>query len=312
MALLWPPELFKVDTPIASFQLSPYESRYLPEILAVDPSPPRHFAWGDHFAGRYDGFTLTMNGRSALALALEAIAPGPNDEIMIVTTTGSPYISSCVTREIEKLCKWSRQRSSLTRAVLAIHEFGFPVDLPAALTAGLPVIEDCAWICGSAGPDDPVGQQGDYVIYSFPKTWPMPFGGLLKSRAAVAAGPDQRRISDEATRVLMRGLATHLPQRAAIKQVRRQNYALYTRLFEASGFPPYFELAPEVIPHTFVFRLEDEARAKRAKGYMMAAGIESTVFFGAGGYYLPNHQNMSAASIEYLHHRFLDAWERAA
>jgi hypothetical protein len=294
--------------------MSPYDGRYLAATLDIadaDRSPP-DIDWQEHFPGPYEHFTLTLNGRSALGSALAEIGPAAGDEIMIVTTSGSPYISSCVTKEIEKTCSWSRVLGPRTKAILVIHDFGFPATLPADIPAEIPIIEDCAWACVTPDADSRLGQAGDYVIYSFPKSWPMPFGGLLKTRSALQAKSAEKPLSNPAVTVLKRGLRQNFPRRQSIIEARIGNYRLYERLFAAAGFPPYFELKPGTVPHAFVFRLDDEVRAKRAKGFMIAAGVESSVFFGAGGYFLPNHQNLDATAVEYLHRRFLDSWARAA
>src|SRR5262249_50961410 len=147
------------------------------------------------------------NGRTALALALAEIAPGKDDEILIVTTTGSPYISGCVTREIEKLCRWARKPSAATRAVLVIHEFGYPAGLPSGLDPKIPVIEDCAWAFGVDFPALQVGARGDFAIYSLPKALPMPFGGLLRAKKPLRGSTPA--ISDEALRMLRGGVQHH-------------------------------------------------------------------------------------------------------
>jgi hypothetical protein len=310
----WPSELFEVETPTAPIQMSPYDARQIDTMLkaARSSAAERDPDWSALLPGSYPTNLLTVNGRTALALALAEIAPGKDDEILVVTTTGSPYISGCVTREIEKLCRWARKPSPATRAVLVIHEFGYPAALPAGLDPKLPVIEDCAWAFGVDRPDLQVGARGDFVIYSLPKALPMPFGGLLRAKRPLARAGNAPLLSDAALRMVRGGVQLHGAELAAAVRARLDNYRRYEALFAKSGHLPYFDLEPGMVPHAFVFKLQDEARGKRVKLAMEAANIDCSVFFGAGGFYLPNHQNLDAAAIDYLHARFLHTWKHGA
>jgi hypothetical protein len=308
----FPSELFEVETPTSPIQMSPYDARQLETMLeaARSPAAEREPEWNALLRASYATNLLTANGRTALALALNEIAPGKDDEILIVTTTGSPYISGCVTREIEKVCRWGRKPSPATRAALVIHEFGFPAALPPGLDPEIPIIEDCAWAFGVDYPGLQVGARGDFVIYSLSKALPMPFGGLLRAKKPL--GGSAPRLSEEALRMVRGGVHYHGARLAAAVQARLDNYRRYEALFAKSGHAPYFELEPGMVPHAFVFKLQDEVRGKRVKLAMEAANIDCSVFFGAGGFYLPNHQNLDAAAIQYLHARFLHTWKHAA
>lgn len=312
-----PDEALAADTPIGFFQMSPFDARYIEtnRSIAQAAGPLRDLDWDRYLPGVYAEFIPTVNGRSALALSLANLELAPNDEVLIVTTSGSPYITACVTQEIEKTCRWSRALGNRTRAALIIHEFGFPATLPpdvaAAAAGGLPVIEDCAWAIGCAGPDGRVGQLGDFVVYSFPKTFPMAFGGLLKARAPLRRRAAAARLS-EAGRALLLSCAQHyLSELEQSVAVRRANHGQYAALFAEAGFSSYFDLALGAVPHAFVVALDDEDRAKRARAILHARAVRSSVFYGAGGYYLPNHQNMGPSAVEYVHRRFLDAWDQA-
>lgn len=66
---------------------------------------------------------VTQNGREAIGKALEILKLNENDIVTIFTTTNSFYISGCVTKEIEKYCKWSREIEKNTKVLLVNHEF---------------------------------------------------------------------------------------------------------------------------------------------------------------------------------------------
>lgn len=91
----------------------------------------------------------------------------------------------------EPLCSISvdelqAQIDERTQAVLAVHHFGFPVDLRAVAAcceqAGVPLIEDASQALFSRDPARPVGQSGAAVLFSFRKTLKLPHGAGLICR----------------------------------------------------------------------------------------------------------------------------------
>ena len=91
---------------------------------------------------------MPLNGRDAIEMSLRHLNLSTEDEIQILTTSGNSYISGCVTSSIEKFCRWSRTRSTQTKALFLIHEFGFPLEADQIQSDELPVIEDCAYAMG--------------------------------------------------------------------------------------------------------------------------------------------------------------------
>ena len=105
------------------------------------------------------------SGRDALKMALIKIGLKKEDSVLIVTTSGGKYISSCVTNAINEICNWDNQISDQTRAILIIHEFGFPCEIPDRLKhLEIPIIEDCAYAIGTRIEGCNVGEIGDYSI----------------------------------------------------------------------------------------------------------------------------------------------------
>jgi hypothetical protein len=304
---LQPPEVLFADEynrPV--FHMGPYDNaamaRNFEIAAAVGPVP--EIDWARYF-GAAASFMPTRNGREAICLAVADLGLARDDEILIETTSGSSYVSRCVTDSIGKYCRWSRQLGGRTRAVLLIHEFGFPASVSrAAAAAGLQVIEDCAYAAGSQNPQGTLGALGDYVVYSFSKALPVPYGGLLKSRRPVSG---VSALSEQARQDLPRLLAHHLPGLAAACRRRRELYDLYRGRFAAAGLSPLFEPGAAAVPHAFVASVPDRKKAEAIKPLLQAAGIISSVFYGGGGYFLPNHQSLSAAAIDYIVAHFLTA-----
>lgn len=289
-----------------TIHMSPYDTRFLEHNAQfLQHSGVPDIPWDEYFAKCPEqwNYALTYNGREALHLALAALRLSQVDELWIVTTSGGPYISSCVTKEVERFCRPSREQTERTRAVLLIHEFGYPLkELPRRFH--FPVIEDCAYAFGSQDEAGKVGAYGDFVIYSLSKAFPLPFGGVLKSRRPVAA---KSKLTDESARFLLHALKSYLPLSRDAFDKRRQNYRRYDeafRRFRTALLPchlqPFFPLSGAVVPHSYVVRIPDQWRAEAIKPMLQQRGIESSVFYGNGGYFLPLHQNLGRASIEYI------------
>ncbi|HUA55505.1 MAG TPA: DegT/DnrJ/EryC1/StrS family aminotransferase [Candidatus Sulfotelmatobacter sp.] len=250
---------------------------------------------------------VTAAGREAIGLALRALRLERDDEVLIVNTTGSPYVTSCVTGQIDPVCRHSRHRSSRTRAVFLIHEFGFPASLPAGLDLdGLPIIEDCAYAFGSQNETQTVGTIGDFVVYSFSKAFPLQYGGLLTSRRPLPGL--ESRLTPASRAHLLAQLTHYLRSADQAFARRRANYLAYEERFAAHGFAPRFTAGPRTLPHAFVVAVDDEAAAQILKERMNRAGIESSVYYGGGGYFLPNHQGLDSAAIEYIVENFTAIW----
>lgn len=239
---------------------------------------------------------ITESGRVALELALAQLNLGSNDEVWIETTTNNFYISGCVTRTIEKFCKWSRQRSEKTKAILINHEFGFPVDNVASYRQfELPIIEDCAFSFLSDNADGTVGKYADFVIVSFPKFLPIPWGGALYTKSpgqfAPAVGPNP-----------LVALVNHYAKDLGrIRRKRLSNYEALKQRFLFEGFDMTFGLASYHTPGVFMFNLTATGEClSRIKQELNDSGIQSSVFYGRDAYFIPCHHELDDFDLEYL------------
>lgn len=128
-----------------------------------------------------DNYVFCPKAREGIVIILKELGLRPTDVVTILTTTGSPYISGCVTNAIEEVCKWSRTIELETKVFFVNHEFGYSCEDVAALKKyNLPIIEDCAHSFFTESPD--IGKVGDYVIYSLPKPFSMQLGGIIKHK----------------------------------------------------------------------------------------------------------------------------------
>lgn len=128
---------------LPSYRISPFRTA----DISINYNLPDSDLIDEYFKERFKGygFKYTYNGRAALNLALSRYQLQSDEIVSVFTTSGNLYISSCVTNEIEKICKWSRNIEESTKIILVIHEFGYPFQRIKELSKhGLPIIEDCA------------------------------------------------------------------------------------------------------------------------------------------------------------------------
>lgn len=189
--------------------------------------------------------TFVASGRSGLDAILRSLGLGPGDDVLITNSTGQTYVSSCVTCTVFNHCRPSRVLGDRTRAILVIHEYGFPHPalrqlLEIAEKQGIPVIEDCAHSLDSELDGMPLGSFGDFAIFSLPKVLPVAAGGIL-----VAAKTDATGICEPSTEAEA-AYRKHLPVMGAYSQRRRHNYAAVRERFPE--VPVRLEAGPGVTP----------------------------------------------------------------
>lgn len=238
--------------------------------------------------------SLHRKARYAVTAALENMHLQKNDIVTILTTSGNFYVSGCVTKAIEQVCRWNREVCVETKAILVIHEFGYPYQgLSELKKYGLPIIEDCAYAFFSI--DDEIGQVGDYVIYSLPKAFNMQLGGVLFSCNKVVDGTSKA----EADYILSH-LSKGLQERANIIDKRMKNYEYLCNELAHIGITPFFDLDKEIVPGTFIFKWYDEIDYPDLKEYMQRNGVESSVFYGQNAFFIPVHQNLTKEELDYM------------
>jgi dTDP-4-amino-4,6-dideoxygalactose transaminase len=124
------------------------------------------------------------SGTDALLLVFLALGLGPGDEIITTSNTffataeaiwlagATPVLvdSEPKTHNID-VAKIAAAITPKTRAIVPVHLYGLPADMPAiahiAKAHGLSVIEDCAQGIGARGDNFAVGEHSDAVCLSF-------------------------------------------------------------------------------------------------------------------------------------------------
>jgi dTDP-4-amino-4,6-dideoxygalactose transaminase len=235
------------------------------------------------WCGRRYGVTAN-SGTSICLLALDAKGIGPGDEVILPANGYVGVLSAVVKRDATPVfAEVDGETSNIlpdavaaavtprTRAVIAIHDYGFPCDLdPIVETSrrhGLFLIEDAAHALGAEYKGRPAGGIGDMGFFSFSGkmiTIFGPGGGAVTDNRDLAEGlsslRDQGRVRGERISFVRRTDAHWYDQRwvgynmhmtelcAALGRIdlrrlpafvahRRRAAAYYTTRFREAGLP---------------------------------------------------------------------------
>ena len=252
----------------------------------------------NHFHGR--PFIYTSNGRQAIREALRLLNLEADDCVTIFTSTENFYISGCVTSEIQGFCKWSRSLEPNTKALFINHEFGVPHPRLAELKQlGLPIIEDCCYAFHSGTASNEVGRVGDFVLYSFPKYFPIQFGGVLVGTPDI---PLPNNLLNASTIAYLRQVIGQLyPQVDTIAAQRLVNHEALAARLEPMGITPRFDYATGGgVPGVFMFVAPADWHLPTLKEFLWECGIHCSVFYGEQAFFIPVHQSLGSGAFDYF------------
>lgn len=193
------------------------------------------------------------DGRTAITYLLHELAFTRKDEITILTTTDSSFVSSCVTCNLFNFSRLSREISPDTKMIFVIHEFGFPYKKIEAIAKiakkmGIPLVEDVAHSFDSYVNGKKIGTFGDYSISSLPKSFPMKNGGILKGKGLSAKNPF---FSKEIHGQISKESQFYLPYLKSFTNRRTANYNFLSDFF--SQYKRIFDLKGRINPFVFGF-----------------------------------------------------------
>jgi hypothetical protein len=248
-----------------------------------------------------DAWNYTINGREAINQALQYYNLNENDVVTILTTSGNFYISSCVTLEIEKFCKWNREITSDTKLIFVNHEFGYPYpDMESLVKLGLPIIEDCCTTFFSQDEMGMVGKYGDFSIYSFPKFFPIQIGGLLVSNKLQKRNQNSA-LGMDMIKYIQKVISHYLKNKDKLLLSRSEKFEYSVSLYTKVGFSLRFEYNDKNVPSLLI--LNNNSILKDLiglKAFLSNNGIQSSVFFGEDAFFIPCHQNLCKVEIDYI------------
>lgn len=217
-----------------------------------------------------------------------------DDVITILTTSGNFYVSSCVTRSMEKYCKWSREILPETKVIFVNHEFGYPYKKWDKIKKmNIPIIEDCAYAYGTEDPE--IGKHGDFVLYSLPKFFPMQMGAIMKCNVNF-----QFSENPDIVEYVINSLSQEYHTVEIIKKKRLANYNYLTSKLAEIEVVPFFNILEGVVPGIYIFTMGDKVDYPEFRKYMEYNGIECSVFYGCNAFFIPMNHNLSKNDLDYM------------
>ncbi len=277
------------------YRINPFRTSNLSVNRIIEPDESAERYLDSRFGkGRY---LLTSSGKGALEFSLGELYLKRDDVVTIMTTSGNYYVSSCVTDEISKFCSWSRKIEKKTKAIIVIHEFGFPFqDLERLANHGIPLIEDCAHAFVSQNREGSVGKVGNFVVYSIPKFFPCQFGGVVVSKKGLHANPVLTETEQEYIKAV---LSCHLTGIDEIVRKRTENFRYLEKNLGEIGLYPRFVLDGLCCPSVYMFRAPG-IDLPGLKVFMQAHGVESSVFYGEEAFFVPVNQALQTGDLDYF------------
>jgi hypothetical protein len=263
---------------LPSYRIGPFTTNDLRDNYSlflnekIDPSETDSFL--RHKFG--ENFKYTINGKEGIYLALESYDLQDEDVVTILTTSQNYYISSCVTREIEKFCKWNREITSETKVILVNHEFGtvYP-EMDQLVSAGLPIIEDCCTAFFSQDANGCVGKYGDFAVYSFPKFFPLQLGGLLVNNKGRVLKPSH--IKESSKIYIQKVLSHHIAKREELLKKRIAIFEYGVEVYSKLGFTAFFRYDKLQVPSLMMLKnnaiVQDLPLLKNTFGIMVSSPV---------------------------------------
>ena len=312
---------------MTQIQLNDLRGRYLAHQTDVDAAVLRVLASGWYILGQETaafeaefarasharGCIGVNSGTDALRLALQACNVGPGDEVITVAHTAVATVAAIrlagatpVLVDIDP-ATYTMSPAALaaaitpaTKAVIPVHLYGHPADLPAIAAEvnprGIWLIEDCAQAHGATINGRPLGSTGELACYSF---YPTKNLGALGDGGAVTSNDEgllarvralreygwsanERYVSysegmnsrlDELQAAVLRVFLTHLD---AENEQRRRLAAAYAACLPADVVLPVEQPGFRHVYHLYVVRVRerDEVRAQLA-----ARGIGTAIHY---------------------------------
>jgi dTDP-4-amino-4,6-dideoxygalactose transaminase len=339
---------------MTQIQLNDLRARYLAHQPAVDAAVQRVLASGWYILGQEvaafetefaqacsaAGCVGVNSGTDALHLALRACDVGPGDEVITVAHTAVATVAAIrlagatpVLVDIDPTT-YTMSPAALaaaitprTKAVIPVHLYGHPADLPAIAEIvnprGIWLIEDCAQAHGAQSHGRPVGSMGELACYSF---YPTKNLGALGDGGAVT-GRDPELLArvrtlreygwTPAARYISfsEGLNSRLDEiQAAILRVfllalereneqRRQLAAEYAHTLPAGVAPPVEQPGCRHVYHLYVVRV---AARDRVRQELAAQGIGTGIHYPMPIHLQPGYRDVVVVPAP------LTATERAA
>lgn len=281
---------------LPDYKISPFTTRDMECNAALRDDGFADNWFRQRFADRT--YAYTRNGREAINLALQSFNLPPDALVTVLTSSQNTYLSSCVSSEVARFCRWNRELQADTAVVMVVHEFGVPFTAWHWLDDfDGPVIEDCAYSFYSTVNGRYTGERGDFAIFSLPKMFPLQVGGLIVSNSGRTWG--RETISAPEVTYQKCVMSHYLRQSEQIVESRARNYHRLREQLAGFGLTERFALAEGVVPGVFMFNAPG-LDLPRMREHVTAHGIQCSVFYGEQAFFIPVHQALTGFDIDYF------------
>lgn len=284
---------------LPSYRIGPFQTADVGfnHLLPDDLSAEEYLS--ERFAGKQ--LAITINGRKGINLALGSYGLRKNDVVTILTTSQNFYISSCVTNEIEKFCRWNREITPETKVILVNHEFGYPYkNMEQLMELGIPVIEDCCTTFFSQDDQGRVGSCGDFAVYSFPKFFPLQTGGLLVNNREAELIISEM-LEEGTKRYILKVLSFYLKREDHLLVKRKAIFDEAVAQFAKMGFTERFRNTADIIPSALMLNNHGIVKdLPGLKSFLWEHGIQASVFYGEDAFFIPSHQRLESEDVNYF------------
>ncbi len=275
------------------------------------------------------------SGASAIQIALGAAGIGEGDEVIttpftfIATTssvslTGAKFVFADIDPHTYNIDPKDIERkiTKKTKAILPVHLYGYPADMPAIMNLarehGLKVIEDCAQAHLATVEDVKVGGIGDAGAFSF---YPSKNLGACGDAGAITTNDDEiadrcrslrhsGRAKDKAYEYDLEGSTLRMDEvQAAILRVKMKHLQDWTdaRQKVASWYAEGLQGLPVVTPPLppagwsqsyYVYTLRAENR-DALQAYLKEHGIGCAVYYPVPLYKQPAYKHLNLNPADY-------------
>lgn len=281
---------------LPTYRISPFDTPYISINARLNNSD---FSFTDNF--KNFEVHITYNGRNAINCALSHYKLKKDDFVTIFTTTDNFYISGCVTKEIEKFCKWSRKIEPNTKVLFINHEFGYVrKDVAALKKLGYPIIEDFAYSYFDVVPQNFIG---DFALISLPKLFPIQIGAILfaqKGLSNVTIIKSTNHISELQLEYVKKCLNFYVPQIESYKTKRLENHVYLISQLKSINCEERIVINDSDVPGVCLFKTNDKLDLQSLKIHLFNNGVQSSVFYGEDAFYIPVHQNLNKEDMDYI------------
>lgn len=285
---------------VPSYRISPFSTRDISKNLKIINSENisiidlLNLKYGIDYSG-----IITSGGREAIEIILTDLNLNRDDFVTILTPTSNFYISGCVTKTIEKFCNWNRIINDKTAAIFIVHEFGIVYDnLDALYDLELPIIEDYAHSLMS----QPQGKiKSDYLIFSFPKSMPIQYGGAVLSKNKIKYDIGLK-INNYQSNYINTVAVHYFSMFNKTFQIQRSNYKYFELKFKSVGLDATLKYKDSETPSVFMFDLPEtfDIHDSKLKEMVQEKGVECSYFYGMNSFFVPINYNMEKVDLDYV------------